>query len=68
MCCRGPSDLCLADPFESLTHEMDKAHLIRFNMSDANVPWEIRDKSVSLEEDLGKVLEDLRKDVNQSIH
>lgn len=45
-------------PFESLTHEMDKAHLIRVNMSEANVPWEIRDKSVSFQDDLGKVVGD----------
>ena len=46
-------------PFESLTNEFPHAHLIRINLTCAEVPKKISDKAVLIQEDLAKVLNDL---------
>lgn len=47
-------------PFERLTHAFKNAHLIRVNSTCAEVPKNIENKSVSLQEDLATVMSDLR--------
>lgn len=46
-------------PFEQLTSRFPRAHLIRINSTCAEIPKNIENKSISLQEDLAKTLPDL---------
>ena len=48
-------------PFEELTYENDNFRLIRFNNKYAMTPIEIRDKSISVSENISDVIELLNK-------
>lgn len=48
-------------PFEQLTYNLDNATLIRINKGMAGVSKEIKNKSISLDEDINKVLIDVIK-------
>lgn len=51
--------LIIRYPFEAITNKYTNATLIRMNNTCAAVPKEIEDKSISLQEDILKVLHDL---------
>lgn len=46
-------------PFEELTYKYDNIKLIRVNLDYADIPLEIKDKSLSFNEDMGKFLENI---------
>ena len=51
-------------PFEKMTYNLDKSTLARVNKGMATVSKEIEDKSISLDEDINKVLLDVIKNMN----
>ena len=46
-------------PFEELTYKLPKAHLIRINKRFADIPEEIENKSIGINEDIGKAIENI---------
>jgi NAD-dependent SIR2 family protein deacetylase len=46
-------------PFEQIASQFQQARLVRLNLSNAAVPNEIKAKSISIQEDIGKVLQDI---------
>jgi hypothetical protein len=48
-------------PFERIAQRHPNARLVRVNLQDARVPGSIGDRSISLPEDLARVLGDLAK-------
>ena len=52
-------------PFEAITLKFPHATLIRINNSDANVHEDNADKSICIQDDIGKVLADLSGEMNR---
>ncbi len=48
-------------PFEQLAQFKKNTTLVRVNLNEASVPQSLEQRSVTLESDLGKALEDVRK-------
>lgn len=53
--------ILIRNPFEVMTNEMHHASLIRINSTFADVPRSIKDKTVCLQEELSKVMNDLKE-------
>lgn len=51
-------------PFEKMTYNLDKATLVRINKGMASVSKEIENKSISIDEDINKVLRDIIGNMN----
>ena len=51
-------------PFEQMTYNLDKSTLVRVNKGMASVSKEIEDKSISIDEDINKVLRDVIENMN----
>lgn len=51
-------------PFEQMTYNLDNAALVRINKGMASVSKDIENKSISLDEDINKVLRDVLENIN----
>ena len=51
-------------PFEKLIREYDNMNMIRLNLNEAVVPLEFGNRSVGINEDMSKSIQDINKAIN----
>lgn len=54
-------------PFWKMTNSLNHAHYICINLNEAYAPKEISERSICIDEDIKKVLEDIRSEMRESL-